>query len=680
MRGVDLEHARGLGRLRGVGAGGQDLLHLERDGTLGGHARRRVVGRREVRRDGDLGHGVAERLLHRAKEALVGLRRLVGGLLLLLARKVEVAARDVLELERAVLALGLGAVGLSLLGSLAGSVVCVDLGHVLGREVAHGLEAELVDVVGAQKHVEALGEHGLDHRHLCQAIAIVAGGVVDGLLALGHGLRVLLQGDELLVLGAPEEQQAGELVLLHAIAGVDAVLEAAAEVAEELLVRLTVGVAHGLELGGDLLLDAALHGGELAVLLQRLAADVQCDVGRVDDAAHEVVVVGKKVRALLHDQDVGAVELEALLVIAAIEVEGGLAGDKEERVVLERALGVETEGARRVLPVVEGRLVELVVLLGRDVASALLPDGGHGVQGLELLVVLPLRLVVVAGVGGLLLLAGLGDHHLDRVAHVVAVALDQVLQGVLGEVLVVAGLVGVVLEGKDDVGAAGRAVRRVVGGDGLDGVALDAVGGPAQALVGAEGARDHADRLGHHEGGVEAHAEAADDVDGVALLVGVGLLELLGAGVGDGAEVLLELVGGHADAVVRDSEGAGVLVVGERDGEVLLVDFGGGVGQALEVELVDGVGGVGDELAQEDLAVGVDGVDHEVEELFALCLEFAHGSRPFVERVQQNSLYPTKATDILMRSENLSSSRLDLWLERRAPKGRRPGQARATSR
>ncbi len=354
MRGVDLEHARGLRGIRAVGAGSEHLLHLERDGTFGRHARRRVVGRCQVRGDGDLGHGVAERLLHGAEQALVGLRGLLGGFLLLVGGEVEVAGTHVLELERAVLGLGLGAVGHGLLGGLAGSVVGVDLGQALGREVAHGLEAELVDVRGAQKHVVALGERGLDDGHLGQAVAIVAGSVIDGGLALRHVLRVLLQRDVLLVLGAPEEQQAGELVLLHAVAGVDAVLEAAAEVLEELLVGLAVAIAHGLELGGDLLLDATGHDLELAVLLQGLARDVQRDVGGVDDAAHEVVVIGHEVGALLHDENVGAVELEALLVVAAVQVERRAGGDEEKRVVLEVALGVEGKGAGRRLPVVEG--------------------------------------------------------------------------------------------------------------------------------------------------------------------------------------------------------------------------------------------------------------------------------------------------------------------------------------
>ena len=45
------------------------------------------------------------------------------------------------------------------------------------------------------------------------------------------------------------------------------------------------------------------------------------------------------------------------------------------------------------------------------------------------------------------------------------------------------------------------------------------------------------------------------------------------------------------------------------------------VGERLEAQLVGGVGGVGDQLAQEDLLVAVQGVDHQLEQLLHLGLE-----------------------------------------------------------
>ena len=93
---------------------------------------------------------------------------------------------------------------------------------------------------------------------------------------------------------------------------------------------------------------------------------------------------------------------------------------------------------------------------------------------------------------------------------------------------------------------------------------------------------------------------------------------------GDGAQIALELLGGHANAVIRDGNGAGVFIKGDANGQVALVDLDARVLQALKVELVDGVARVRDKLAQEDFLIGVDGVDHKVEQFFALGLKLTH--------------------------------------------------------
>ena len=47
-------------------------------------------------------------------------------------------------------------------------------------------------------------------------------------------------------------------------------------------------------------------------------------------------------------------------------------------------------------------------------------------------------------------------------------------------------------------------------------------------------------------------------------------------------------------------------------------------GQALEIALIAGIGCVGNQLTQEDIAVGVDGVDHQVHQFFAFGFELVH--------------------------------------------------------
>ncbi len=87
-----------------------------------------------------------------------------------------------------ILDLGLGTVGHGLFGSLAGSVILVDLGHIGSHVLTHGLEGELIHVLRQQQYIVAAVEHALHDGHLGQTLARIAGGIVDCLLALGHAL------------------------------------------------------------------------------------------------------------------------------------------------------------------------------------------------------------------------------------------------------------------------------------------------------------------------------------------------------------------------------------------------------------------------------------------------------------------------------------------------------------
>ena len=94
-----------------------------------------------------------------------------------------------------------------------------------------------------------------------------------------------------------------------------------------------------------------------------------------------------------------------------------------------------------------------------------------------------------------------------------------------------------------------------------------------------------------------------------------------GSGLGDGAQVLDDLLVAHADAVVAHGEGSRFLVERDPDLELPLPFVQVIVGQGFEAQLVRRIGRVGDELPQEDLLVAVEGVDHEVEQLLDLGLE-----------------------------------------------------------
>ena len=78
---------------------------------------------------------------------------------------------------------------------------------------------------------------------------------------------------------------------------------------------------------------------------------------------------------------------------------------------------------------------------------------------------------------------------------------------------------------------------------------------------------------------------------------------------------------GHTDTGITDGEGLGLSVGDQVDAEILARVELGGVGQGLIADLVQSIGGVGDQLTQENLLVGVDSVDDEGEELRDLSLE-----------------------------------------------------------
>ena len=129
------------------------------------------------------------------------------------------------------------------------------------------------------------------------------------------------------------------------------------------------------------------------------------------------------------------------------------------------------------------------------------------------------------------------------------------------------------------------------------------------------------DLLGNDEGRVETDTKLTNQV-GVLLLVAGEVLEEVGsAGLGNGAQMSDHFGTVHADAVVFQSQGLGVLVERQTDLQRITALEQFRLGQRLEAQLVSGIRGVGNQLAQEDLLVRVQGMDHQVQQLLHLGLE-----------------------------------------------------------
>ena len=239
----------------------------------------------------------------------------------------------------------------------------------------------------------------------------------------------------------------------------------------------------------------------------------------------------------------------------------------------------------RVLPVARDVLVEGDVLIVVDLAGAAGPQRG--------VLVGPL----------------VADD--DRPLHVVAVLGDDLAQSVG-----VAVLDRLVAQVQDHVGAAVSAVAvgQLVG--------LAAVAHPVdRGGVGQGREAAHLDLLGHHERRVEADAELADQALGRLAALFEHVREGLGARARDRAEVLDRLGAGQADAVVADRDGLLVLVDGDLDAGLAGGGAQVGARQALETGPVQRVARVADQLAEEDLAVGVEAVGDQVQDLADVRLE-----------------------------------------------------------
>ena len=337
---------------------------------------------------------------------------------------------------------------------------------------------------------------------------------------------------------------------------------------------------------------------------------------RVDDAADEAEVLRQQLLGVVHDEDALDVELDAALVVGLVEIERGLGRDVEERGVLERAFGRGVEPEERVFPVAGDGLVELLVVFVLELGLGAAP---HGAGGVDLLGGARLDGLLLLGVP-LALVVGEEDGEGD----VVGVLLDDLLQAPA------VGVLRAFFVEVDEDGGAGALARASRRGSMSKPVLPSLV---QRQVLSSPALREMTSTLSATmKTLVEADAELADEVGVLLGVAGELREEVLRAGAGDGAEVRDEVFLVHADAGVGDGEGLVRLrrARGRCAGVDAIADerLVGVVGEGQVAQLVERVGGVGDQLAQEDLGVRVEGMDDELEELadFGLKFTFRHTS------------------------------------------------------
>ena len=409
---------------------------------------------------------------------------------------------------------------------------------------------------------------------------------MDLLLALGTALDVLGERRQALLGRALEQREVREpLVLVCAV--VDALLQAGAEPAPELLVAPTVVLEQPPQRLEHLLHQTLVDLAHTWVVLQELTADVQRQVVRLHHTAHEAQPAGQELLAVAHDQHAAHVQTDLRLARGGVEeVERCLLGQVQQRRVLERALGLEVDLVQRRVPVVAEVPVELLVLLVRDLGSGPRPQRLHRVEclcgALRLGLALD-RVAIVIELGARTL-----DLHLDRVLDEVGVAMHDLAQAqLLQEGVEVLALP----QGQRDDRAAAQPVRV------LERVRTLAVRRPHRARVLSGAARVDAHLGGDHERGVEPDAELTDQLGS---LLRAALLQRLEeaprARARDRAQVVDQLLAAHADPVVRYGQRARLRVGVQYDAERLPLGQELGGRQRLEAQLVQRVAGVRDQL------------------------------------------------------------------------------------
>lgn len=230
-------------------------------------------------------------------------------------------------------------------------------------------------------------------------------------------------------------------------------------------------------------------------------------------------------------------------------------------------------------------LEEFIVFFRCDIGFGLAPDCLHGVEAFAL--------------------------ELDGEVDEVRVAAQDFLHAVfLGEFGVF------FLEVDDDT----RSTVDAFGGS--DAVAFASIALPFEAGgIGIAGVGEDFHFIRHHEGAVEAHAELTDEV-GVAIRFFEGFKELFRAGVGNGAKVFDEVGFRHADTGVRNGDRLLLFIGRDGDGEGLFRLENVRVGQLLDTQFFQCVRGIGNQLANKNFTVAVEGVDNDVEKLPDFCLEW----------------------------------------------------------
>jgi hypothetical protein len=111
------------------------------------------------------------------------------------------------------------------------------------------------------------------------------------------------------------------------------------------------------------------------VLLEHLTGNVQRKILRIDNALHEVEIIGNDFLAVVHDKDTTDIKLHVVLLLFSFEeIERNSAWHEKQCAELELTLNTEVLNGQMIFPVVGQALVEFAIFFLGNIIGVACPN------------------------------------------------------------------------------------------------------------------------------------------------------------------------------------------------------------------------------------------------------------------------------------------------------------------
>ena len=480
-----------------------------------------------------------------------------------------------------------------------------------------------IDAVGEQQHLDALLAENFQMRAVSGRGKRLGGHVINLLLPIFHAANVVGKRDVFfrrIGMRRSKAQQFGDAFLVSKILA-DAFFEDTAELLPEAGIFFLFGrlftVGQSFKQAQHFLDAAAANRFDVLRFLQNFARDVERQIVRIDDAAHEAQIQRHQFFGIIHDEHAAHVQLDAVARVAVPQVKGRVLRNIKQLRVFLPPLNPGVYVGQGIFKIMCDVLVKRLVLLIADFRAGPRPERRSLIDrlffaGLDLFLFLLIPLFLL---------------HQDRQRDVIGILANDLAQFPAGEQFILT-----LAQVQRHVGAAPSLFDR------LDRKFTLPRRLPFDCLISRQPGTERNDRyfVGNDVGGIKADAELANQVRIFGLIARQRCEKFARAGFGDGAQMFDGFLARESDPVIRDSNRTRRLVEGYVDFQIGIIAQQRRFVQRRKTQFVAGVGSVGNQFAQENFLVAVQRMDHQVEQLLDLSLEakrlliLAHAVTPLI--------------------------------------------------